>query len=218
MRPIWRRARLRFSAPESGYDFASFLLGANNNSQTPEGDRSLSRAPIGLALYIHDDWKVSPKLTINLGLRFDYNGVPVDAQGLWRTLDFVGEGADVGRGEGYRAPDGATHTDGRFLPSVGETGAVKLFKQDVKFFMPRVGIAYRPREKWVFRIGGGWFDNINHMNTWTILNLMPPKSGSLHLHVRDRRLAQRSRVGADGITYHGAHSPVSSRPADFELE
>jgi hypothetical protein len=45
--------------------------------------------------------------------------------------------------------------------------------------MPRIGIAYRPTEKWVFRVGAGWFDNIQHMNNWTIMNLMPPKSGSL---------------------------------------
>ena len=44
--------------------------------------------------------------------------------------------------------------------------------------MPRIGIAWRPIDKTVIRIGGGWFDNINHMNTLTIFNLMPPKSGS----------------------------------------
>ena len=82
--------------------------------------------------------------------------------------------------------------DGRSIPtifpeSVDEQGAVKLLKQDVRFFMPRVGIAYRPTEKWVMRVGAGWFDNINHMNTWTIFNLMPPKSGSLLLQLGDRR-------------------------------
>src|SRR4051794_1069002 len=44
--------------------------------------------------------------------------------------------------------------------------------------MPRVGIAWRPSEKWVIRTGGGWFDNIQHLNTFTIFNLMPPKAGS----------------------------------------
>ena len=127
-------------------------------------------------------------------------GRPIDAKGLWRTLDFVGEGSDVGRGGGYRAPDGAT------IPTVSpgtvdENGAIKLFKQDVRFFMPRVGIAYRPSDKWVFRIGGGWFDNINHMNTWTILNLMPPKSGSL-IYTSVTDVAQSYPVvGADGNTY-----------------
>ena len=36
--------------------------------------------------------------------------------------------------------------------------------------MPRIGIAFRPSEKWVIRAGGGWFDNIQHLNTFTIFN------------------------------------------------
>ncbi len=34
------------------------------------------------------------------------------------------------------------------------------------------------REGWVVRTGAGYFSNIDHMNTWTILNLNPPLSGS----------------------------------------
>jgi hypothetical protein len=169
---------LGFSANESGYSFASFLLGAPNSSQTPEGLPLTFPRANRFGAYIQDDWKVSSRLTVNLGLRFDFNGVPIDADGRWRTLDFVGEGSNVNRGGGFTAPDGAIIPT-VFPDATGEAGAIKLFKQDVRFFMPRVGIAYRPSEKWVFRIGGGMFDNINHMNTWTILNLMPPKSGSL---------------------------------------
>ena len=140
---------LAFNAAESGYAFASFLLGANNSSQTPEGLPLTFPRANRFGAYIQDDWKVSSKLTVNLGLRFDYNGVPVDADGRWRTLDFVGEGSDVGRGAGFRAPDGAT------IPTVGpsatgDTGAIKLFKQDVRFFMPRIGIAYRPERQMGF--------------------------------------------------------------------
>jgi len=191
---------LGFSGTETGYSFASFLLGANNSSQTPEGLPLTFPRANRFGVYIQDDWKWSPKLTVNLGLRFDYNGVPIDAKGLWRTLDFVGEGSDVGRGGGYKAPDGAT------IPTVspsatGDTGSIKLFKQDVRFFMPRVGIAYRPSDKWVVRIGGGMFDNINHMNTWTILNLMPPKSGSLIYTSVTDALPAIPVVGADGSTY-----------------
>ena len=115
---------LGFNAAESGYSFASFLLGANNNSQTPEGLPLTFPRANRFGAYIQDDWKVSSKLTVNLGLRFDYNGVPVDADGLWRTLDFVGEGSDVGRGGGYKAPDGATIPT-VFPSAVGETGAIK---------------------------------------------------------------------------------------------
>jgi len=194
--------RLTFSGLESGYSFASFLLGANNLSETPEGLPLTFPRANRFGAYIQDDWKVSPKLTLNLGLRFDFNGVPVDADGRWRSLDFVeGEGAAVGRGAGFKAPDGTTIPT--MVPSAtGAPGAVKLWKQDVRFFMPRIGIAYRPSEKWVFRIGGGMFDNINHLNNFTILNLNPPKSGSLIYTSVTDALPTVPVVGADGNTYN----------------
>ncbi|MCW5982568.1 MAG: carboxypeptidase regulatory-like domain-containing protein [Bryobacteraceae bacterium] len=170
---------LGFSANETGYSLASFLLGLPNNTQSAEGLPLTFPRANRFGAYFHDDWKVTPRLTVNVGLRFDYNGFPVDSQGLWRTLDFVGTGPVEGRGGGYQTATGQVIPT-VFPGSVDESGAVKLTQQRTwRFFMPRVGIAFRPTDKWVIRTGAGWFDNINHVNTWTIFNLMPPKSGSL---------------------------------------
>lgn len=169
---------LAFSGNESGYAFASFLLGLPNSSTSPEGLPLTFPRNTRLGGYFHDDWKVSSRVTISGGLRWDYIQVPYDSQGLWRTLDFPGTGLGVdGRGAGYQIPGGA------LIPtiapaSLGDAGAIGLFKSK-NFFMPRLGITFRPTDKWVIRTGAGYFDNINHLNTWTIFNLMPPKSGSL---------------------------------------
>jgi hypothetical protein len=173
------RGRLIFGPSESGLPFASYLLGRPFVTLTAEGAPFSFPQANRLGFYVHDDWKVSPKLTVNLGLRVDYNGNPTGSQGHWRTLNFCGEEGPQGRGpDCYTDPE-----NGLQHPTVGpefidERGGVKLWKQDFRFFMPRVGIAYRPSHKWVVRAGAGYFDNLMHMNNFTVLNLMPPKSGS----------------------------------------
>jgi hypothetical protein len=192
---------IAFSGNQGGYSFASFLLGFPDSSQTPEGIPLTFPRSLRQGYYINDDWKVNSKLTVNLGLRFDYMSVPYDAQGLWRTLDLPGDTSLVdGRGQGFQTPDGRTIAT--IVPdTLGEGGAIKLFQQDVRFFMPRVGIAWRPIDKTVVRIGAGWFDNINHMNTLTILNLMPPKSGSDQYQTVMQQLTPIPVTGADGTVY-----------------
>ncbi len=169
---------LGFNSNVCGYAFACFLMGRPSTTQTPEGLPLTFPRANRFGAYLHDDWKVSPKLTINAGLRFDYNGFPIDAKGLWRTLDIPGLGAEAGRGAGYTVPGTNRVIPSVFPAQVNETGAVKLARQQVKFFMPRLGIAYRPSDKWVIRTGIGWFDSLQHLNTFTIFNLMPPKAGS----------------------------------------
>src|SRR5581483_11132425 len=57
-------------------------------------------------------------------------------------------------------------------------GAIELWSYGAGAFQPRVGIAFRPTDKWVVRTGAGMFSSVQHMNNFTILNLMPPLSGS----------------------------------------
>jgi hypothetical protein len=169
---------LGFSGNESGYALASFLLGLPNSSTSPEGLPLTFPRNTRLGGYFHDDWKVTPRITVSGGLRWDYIGAPYDSQGLWRTLDFPGDGAGIaGRGAGFQIA-GGTRIPGIAPAALGDAGAIPLFPKQ-NFFMPRLGITFRPVDKWVIRTGAGLFDNINHLNTWTIFNLMPPKSGSL---------------------------------------
>ncbi len=189
-----------FSGTETGYDFASFLLGLPDVTLSPEGEPQTFPRQTYSGGYIHDDWKVGKRLTVNAGLRYDYVGQPRDAQGLWRTLDFVGEGADVGRGGGYKTASGQVIST-IFPATVDTKGAVKLWSQGYGFIMPRLGIAFRPTDKWVVRAGGGWFDEIQHLNNWTILNLMPPKSGSLQYSAVTDIAQTLTVTGADGNPY-----------------
>src|SRR5262249_24403526 len=130
------QGQISFSGNETRLDFASFLMGLPNSTQNPEGEPKTFPRATRVGAYFNEDWKVSSRLTVNLGMRYDRIGVPSDAQGLWRSFDFVGEGLDVNRGKGYQTPDGRTIPT--IYPStVDEKGAVKLWTQRAGFFMPR---------------------------------------------------------------------------------
>ena len=169
---------LGFSNQTCGYAFACFLLGRPNTTQTPEGIPLTYPRANRFGAYVNDDFKVTSRLTVNLGLRFDYNGNEHDIRGLQRTFDIPGlTGLVDGRGDGYKKPNGAVIPT--LFPGVlGDAADRKLARQEIRFFMPRIGIAWRPSDKWVIRTGAGWFDNLQHLNTFTIFNLMPPKAGS----------------------------------------
>ena len=54
----------------SGDEFASFMLGAIETDQISTTN-FISSTKQGYAAYVQDNWKFSPKLTLNLGLRYE---------------------------------------------------------------------------------------------------------------------------------------------------
>ncbi len=163
------RGSLAFSSLETGLDFASFMAGYPNSASTGEGFPLTLPQNKRYGAFALDEWKVNSRLTINYGLRWDYYGVPVDEGGYWRTLSFA-QSTNV-------APYDTIPTvipPGR--PS--SAGAIPLWTYGAGSFQPRVGIAFRPTNRWVIRTGAGYYSSVQHMNNYTILNLMPPLSGS----------------------------------------
>jgi hypothetical protein len=189
------RGSMTFGANESGYNFASFLLGYPATARSPESLHPTLPLANRAALYFLDDWKITPQLTLNLGVRWDYIGVPVDRSGGWRSLSLEST---------FSAPDGSALPT--IIPTeIDERGAVKLWQQEKRLVMPRVGIAFRPSNKWVIRSGGGWFANVEHLNTFTILANMPPFGGSQEFNsVTD---AGRSLM----VTANGMNYPINTR-------
>jgi hypothetical protein len=118
-----------------------------------------------LGAYFQDEWKATRKLTINMGLRWDFFQVPHDVDRKWRSL---------------RLDILSTASDGRQLPTMvpGPNQNYDFYGTEDRFFMPRVGMAYRATDQWVVRAGGGWFANAQQMNNMTILDLQPPYSGT----------------------------------------
>ena len=154
------RGDMNFDDSIAKSGFAAFLLGYPSGTDTPEGLPLTDSRQNRMGAYFQDDWKAGRKLTINLGLRWEYNSSAVDITGLWRSLSFK----DAVNGIPLLEP--AIRTPASF------------YDPEKKLFMPRIGIAYRATEKWVIRSGFGIYYNVHQLNNYTILNLNPPLSGS----------------------------------------
>ncbi len=114
---------------------ADFLLGDIKSSgyalpQPPAGRRNYN-----LGIYAQDDWKLTPKLTLNLGLRWEYESPMTSSNGIYSRVDPV---------------------SGQVLfPQTN--GASLGLSSNKTNFAPRVGLAYSPDSKTVVRTGFGIF-------------------------------------------------------------
>ena len=74
----------------SGNEWATFLLGVIDTSTVGRRTPVQEVNTLGYASYVHDDFKVNNRLTLNLGLRWEYEPGPVDAQNrLSQRLDLT---------------------------------------------------------------------------------------------------------------------------------
>ena len=117
--------------------------------------------------YINDDWKVSPKLTVNLGLRWDFFGLVFEHHGA--QANFVPSGPPTG-GAMYILPGGtnAANLSSSFNTLLAQdniTLAITnkygkgLGNSQKANFAPRIGFAYQVTPKFVARGGFGLFYN-----------------------------------------------------------
>ena len=165
-------------AVNTGNPFASLLFGyADNVNPYPSEPTSLIIYPSvankskETGFYIQDDWKVTPKLTLNLGLRYEWS-TPYDER--YNHLQFSNFTADSGVAidltsvpgaapAGTSSAQAAMQSIGLNLPSSQEIygttefanssmRSVPVYRKDIG---PRFGFAYGIDSKTVVRGGGG---------------------------------------------------------------
>lgn len=106
--------------------------------------------------FFSDVWQVGHGLTINAGLRWEYNSPFVEQNGLEGTLD-----PTLGKIKYSKVP---AFIPAAFLPYVvtDSTYSPGIMQPRRKGFGPRLGVAYEAYPGTVFRVGGGiFFDNVN---------------------------------------------------------
>jgi hypothetical protein len=132
----------QFSKASNG--LADFLLGEPYTATTSVGNSSQTMVGTSIGAYLADNWRITPKLTFNLGLRYEFNPYPTETSGRAEFFD-TATGKEVIAGHGVRA---------------------SIVDPDYKNFAPRVGLAYQITKSTVFRAGGGIYystDNANEL-------------------------------------------------------
>jgi len=204
------RGTLSFSANESGFNFASFMLGYPNRAQTGEGYPAVAMRSRRVGAYFTDDWRVNPRLTINWGIRYDFLGNPYDTLGHVRTLDLL---------KTFTTPTGVQIPTLQPIPR-SEEAKQKLWQQQWGFLQPRLGIAFRPTSKWVVRTGAGQYTSPQHFVQISTANLHPPLSGSQQFDsITDATGAtRRFRAGSPVLTLDNPFvGAVQARPVGVRM-
>jgi hypothetical protein len=138
------------SSPTSGtgYGFASFLLGVPDNASSTGINAQLATQKNYLGWYLQDDWRALPKLTVNLGLRYEIQTALTERHDKQQYFDFNAANP-IGTGTGLNTPgelvfNGGDNRRGLYNPSHTNFG-------------PRVGVSYQFTPKAVLRSGYGIF-------------------------------------------------------------
>ena len=147
--------------------FPDFLLGQSGtqngsgvsnvfNSTGSSGSFRKDQRYTDLAGFIQDDIRVTPRLTMNAGLRYEFFGPPSDVHGALPTFDpsiATGQVPAAGSFSGYVLP---ANYKGLLPEGVLKSNTNGLWNADYKDFAPRIGFSLRLLDKPTVVLRGGY--------------------------------------------------------------
>jgi len=171
------RGNFTFNGNFTGNAVADYLLGFCSTCAGAFGASAATYHSPTIAPFIDDTWQASDKLTVQLGLRWEYLAPWAEQNGVEAAFD-----ATVGK-IGYNA-----------LPSTLPAALVPLVipqahyfpdgivQKDLNNWGPRIGVAYNLTNRMVLRSGFGvYYDNLN-LNELQFTRLIPPYYGQYSLN------------------------------------
>jgi len=143
-----------YSGAFSGFSFSDFLLDQVGSKGRGSDSDAWTHVHNRMALFVQDDFKVTPDLTLNLGLRWAYTQPLVEKDN--RQSNF------------------SLQTGQQILAQDGGLESRSLYQPYKKGFEPRLGFAYSPGDRWVLRGGYGISQYMEGTGANLRLPLNPP--------------------------------------------
>jgi hypothetical protein len=146
--------------PSTNTSFADFLLAYPQNLGAIISPQTPYFSYRGIAPWVQDDWRVTPSLTVNLGLRYEWLGRPVSRYNNFASVDFETnppQPVTPGNAAQFNYPN-------------------RLVNGEKLNFAPRVGFAWSPTrfKRVVVRSAWGIFYGRDLIGVWTDLTVNPP--------------------------------------------
>jgi len=165
--PDYARGRINF---KGAIPLENYFAGSVDSGQAFVGNAARVMKFNSTAGFIQDDWRLTPKLTVNLGLRYSYNSPFKADNNLWANFD----------------PSSATG-----LVQQGSSGVDSIWKPDHRNFSPRIGFAWDVTGKGTTVLRGGasimystftavmWMSQNSFSNSSAVTLASNPTSASL---------------------------------------
>lgn len=160
--------------------FADFLLGFPAVATSLTGDPLLHGIGYGVGAYIQDDWRVTSRLTLNLGVRYDINSPFRERDNKMANFSPEIGGFVVAGSPGHINPAANfARFPGVPFETAQELGYPSaLTNGDYNNFAPRVGFAWSPRNSLAIRGGFGMFYDTGLLGgRFGIMGFNPPFTG-----------------------------------------
>ena len=165
-------------------NFTDFLSGNTRSSVLGTGISERSLRITDYSLFLQDDWKVSPKVTLTLGLRYELDLPPYDTRGRLATfdpslykprlkLDTVRKPVGPPIGGFVQAGNVIAQYDMPELPKVDKRVVNSIDPNNVA---PRLGFAYSPLDSGLLVLRGGYgifYSRVSNLYLLTTAQLPP---------------------------------------------
>ena len=198
------------SSATGGRDFADFLLGYGLGQGAQFGNQTTGSLVISgpvsgkqayRAFYFGDNWKVTPNLTLNLGLRYELQGPWSERYDKMTYFDPKATNSSV---TGCGGTQGSACLGDLFLVKTGVNSSRNNLPLSKTQVLPRVGFAYAINTKTVIRGGYGIFFIPNYVSFGTNPYVDPVSSATSNfIASNDHGFTPASTLNASDCTLSG---------------